>query len=62
MALRCGNFSPWSVDLIAFELVAKPNIMGAVHTAAELFVSWLGHKRQRKQGSPALFAVIAPVT
>lgn len=28
VALRCGSFSPWSVDPVAFELVAKPNIMG----------------------------------
>ena len=28
VVLRCGSFSPWSVDPVAFELVAKPNIMG----------------------------------
>lgn len=54
MALRCGNFSPWSVDLVAFELVAKPNIVGAVHTVAELFVSWLGHKDRENKG-PRLY-------
>lgn len=52
VAHRCGDFSPWSVDPVAFELVAKQNIMGAVHTEAELFISWLGHKKTEKARVP----------